>query len=325
MSGPRNKRIQTMAYGTSPANPLALLTLDGEAFVRQAYRALLGRPADAEALRLHLGRLQSGVPKEQILADLEATPEGRLAAHRRRLHAGGTSSRHGSDSLPQSVDDLLAVPQDHRFIAHAYSLVLGRPADTEGFTHYQRLLASGANRAQVLRDLAKSKEAQAYGHRLPGLASWLKRSWLKRSSKTTRVKTSVQPASALAASAPAAHVSALLAAADDRAFLEAAYLQLLGRPIDAEGLTTHAQLLRQGWSRSYVVRELHRSPEGQQAGITLAGLQIVITRYSKAQRRSWSGWYWRHVKGVESDLPRDREMRAIYRHLADGMHKQTLF
>jgi hypothetical protein len=54
------------------------------------------------------------------------------------------------------------------------------------------------------------------------------------------------------------------------------------------------------------------SEEGKAHGIKLAGLRKALERYAKAQRRSWGGWYFRSVLGVESDLPLERQLRAAH-------------
>jgi len=55
----------------------SLVELDGEAFVRNAYRRLLGREVDAAALEQHLGSLKLGMPKEVVLGRIRFSDEGR--------------------------------------------------------------------------------------------------------------------------------------------------------------------------------------------------------------------------------------------------------
>jgi GT2 family glycosyltransferase len=59
---------------------------------------------------------------------------------------------------------------------------------------------------------------------------------------------------------------------DDQEFIRAAYLALLGRPVDDQGLAHYGQRLTNGEMRIQVLRELGRSMEGRSAGRTLAGL-----------------------------------------------------
>lgn len=56
-----------------------LLSLDGEAFVRAAYLAVLGRTADPRGLAGLVEQLRLGVDKEQVLEALASSPEGKAA------------------------------------------------------------------------------------------------------------------------------------------------------------------------------------------------------------------------------------------------------
>ena len=107
----------------------------------------------------------------------------------------------------------------------------------------------------------------------------------------------------------AGHVNELLDLPFDD-FVKTAYVSVLDRKADPEGLALYAGLLKQGWSRSYVLCELLNSDEGRGLAVSLPGLKGLARRYPKAQARSLRGWYHRSVKGAESDLPQDRALRA---------------
>jgi hypothetical protein len=67
------------------------------------------------------------------------------------------------------VADFLALPLDV-FLAQAYQLVLGRPADPAGTAHYQRALLRGKlTRIEVLGRLRLSPEGRAYGSAVRGV------------------------------------------------------------------------------------------------------------------------------------------------------------
>jgi hypothetical protein len=55
----------------------ALLTLDGEQFVKEAYRAVLQRDADSRGLATYVTQLERGISKLRILQSLAESPEGR--------------------------------------------------------------------------------------------------------------------------------------------------------------------------------------------------------------------------------------------------------
>ena len=57
-----------------------LLKLHDEAFVRSAYKAILGRTPDQGGLENYLSQVRAGIHKAHILAELARSPEGRLKA-----------------------------------------------------------------------------------------------------------------------------------------------------------------------------------------------------------------------------------------------------
>ena len=71
--------------------------------------------------------------------------------------------------------------------------------------------------------------------------------------------------------APAASVEELLGHFDER-FVVCAYLTLLKRPVDDDGLAIYTRHLRAGMSRAEVVASLLQSEEGQRAQVTVPGL-----------------------------------------------------
>jgi hypothetical protein len=152
-------------------------------------------------------------------------------------------------------------------------------------------LAKGCLREQVLVELATSPEGHQAGSSLPGLADLLRKQLM------------VTPLPEVN------HVNDLLALRVE-AFVRAAYLAILHREADPEGLVLYTDLLQQGWSRSYVLSELVTSEEGRSLKSGLRGLKPLVKRYRRGQSRSWFGWYHRAVKGAESDLPQDRLLRA---------------
>jgi hypothetical protein len=190
-----------------------------------------------------------------------------------------------------SVNDLIAISGDEFFLRAAYFNLLGRGIDPEGLSNYIFQLARGCSREQVVFELATSPEGHQAGSSLPGLADLLRK----------------QPT--VAPLPEVNHVDHLLAV-DSDAFVRAAYLAILHREADPEGLALYTDLVQQGWSRSDVLNELVTSEEGRTLKPDLRGLIPLLKRYRKAQLRSWVGWYHRAVKGAESDLPQDRLLRA---------------
>jgi hypothetical protein len=214
-------------------------SLDGEAFVRQAYQRLLDRPADAVGLQNYASQLRSGISKAQLVAELESSPEGRMVARRR-----------GSGAVSH-VDPAGGVQQ----------------------------------------------------FRSPGVSNKPAGSAFNRDQGITRIQAGMEPVSV-------GRVSELLNM-HGAAFVNSSYMTLFRRPADPEGLRRYGELLRSGFSRSFVLDALASSPEAGEKSANLAGLKELLAGYSKAQKRNLSGWYWRKVKGAESDLVPDREARML--------------
>jgi hypothetical protein len=199
-------------------------SLEGEAFVRQAYQRLLDRPADAMGVQNYTAQLLAGLSKAQLVSELQSSPEGRLVARRRSIGAGLDPARAG-------------------FANHQRSTLAASAAQT-----------SAAAAPKHVNDLMNFHGAM---------------------------------------------------------FIKAAYLALFKREADAEGLARYVEVLRSGFSRSYVLDAFAASPEAREKSSDLPGLRSLLAAYRKAQKSSWAGWYWRNVKGAESDLPAARESRML--------------
>ena len=92
---------------------------------------------------------------------------------------------------PMTLDELLGF-HDEAFVTNAYLIVLGRDPDPDGLAHYLARVRSGAEKAEIIADLAKSAEGRRYCAELAGLRNitkkyngrarslmaWLSRHWL---------------------------------------------------------------------------------------------------------------------------------------------------
>ncbi len=268
-----------------------LAGLTDEAFLRTAYVTLLGRAADAAGTRDYLARLKSGVGRKQVWAEISTSEEAQRHLTRR---APATHSVAPASGTVQAVGDLLRL-EGAAFIAEAYRQVLGRDVDATGARNYGSRLAAGDSKEQILADLRSDPEGQAFNSRLAGLDDLVR---------------AVQ-----AGKGGAAGSLDELLALDGPAFVKGAYQLLFRREADDGGLARYCPLLRQGFSKLFVLDALYTSPEARDKGASLPSLEPRLRAYRRAQRTSWSGWYWRHVRGVESDLPRDREVRALFANL----------
>jgi pyruvate/2-oxoglutarate dehydrogenase complex dihydrolipoamide acyltransferase (E2) component len=309
----------------------SLSGLSDEVFVQRAYLALLGRPADPSGFRHNLERLRSAVAREQVWEDLANSEESvqfrgkwldaapaaeRGAAAKPAGAAPAAAATPGARPAPvltaaaparsfaapprpaaaTSVKELLA-KDGADLVQAAYWAILGREADSSGLKHYAQRLAAGDSKQQVLADLRRDPEGRAFNARIEGLDELVGRA--------------AETGSAAAKSAPPVrHVNDLFAlhGAD---FLRAAYVAILKRDADPDGLQRYGDVLRSGRSRSHVLKELAASAEARANPTGLAGLPELLAAYDKAQEGNWSGWYWRTVRGAESDLPPACELRLL--------------
>ncbi len=260
-------------------------TLNGlgdDAFVQKAYVALLGRPADPTGLKDYVARLRAGVQRSQVWSELATSEEARRFAARQPVRAGASTANPVAAS---SLSDLLAL-EGAEFVRQAYRCVLGREADPSGLSGYLQRLEAGTSRSQLVADLRCDPEGKAFDSKMPGLDDWVK--LVQHKSTVADVLTWQGPM-----------------------FLVAAYVALFEREPDPDGLARYMGLLKAGASRTFVLMELANSPEAREKASAIRGLENAIAVYKKAQRKSWRGWYCRNVLGAESDLPSDRERRAM--------------
>lgn len=144
-----------------------LSLLDGELFLREAYRRILGRPIDNGGLKHYSQCLSKGEKKKQILYDLATSAEGqaRQALYRELSDFVEFLSRGGV--VPQGpvrmkdIRRLLAL-KDDEFIPATYRLLLGREADAAGLAVYQQAMRNGLSKIKILYSLAYSNEGRHF-------------------------------------------------------------------------------------------------------------------------------------------------------------------
>lgn len=205
-----------------------------------------------------------------------------------------------NQSLRQDMDNA-------SFVHQAYLRLLGRAADPEGLQDSVAKLDAGVARSEVTATLADSEEGQRYASRRNALRA---RTGPVVASAVQRPTLEASRALAVVAVNRLNHVNELLIL-DDAAFIASAYQTLLNREVDPEGFRIYLTLLHDGWTKLHIAKALFESEEGRKVHSSLPGLSLAVRNHAKAQRRSWLGWYWRNVQGADSDMPADRERRAL--------------
>ena len=108
-------------HRTSPVNMSS--ALDDDAWVKGAYRSLLGREADDTGLAYWKGDLAGGQTRDQVVANMKRHPEYR-----------------------------------DKFIGEAYKNLLGRDVGLEGIDYWSKALESGESEDSVIANIKRSDE-----------------------------------------------------------------------------------------------------------------------------------------------------------------------
>ncbi len=112
-------------HRTSPVDMNA--ALDDDAWVKKAYRSLLGREADPAGLAYWKGDLASGQTRDQVVASMRLQPEYR-----------------------------------DKFIGEAYKNLLGRDVGLEGIDYWSKAMEAGESEDSIIANIKRSDE---YGRR----------------------------------------------------------------------------------------------------------------------------------------------------------------
>lgn len=158
-----------------------LVSLDGELFLHEAYRKILGRPVDNRGFEHYLQRLSKGEKKERILYDIATSSEGqaRRIQHSELNDLVACLTRQDDLHRPIALKDIrrLLALKDDEFVQKAYKLVLKREPDTSGLSAYQQALRNGLSKIRILHSLACSDEGRRFQKTLP-VRLYLESRWL---------------------------------------------------------------------------------------------------------------------------------------------------
>jgi hypothetical protein len=193
------------------------------------------------------------------------------------------------------------------FLGQAYMLLLGRSIDPDGLQSYSQHLQAGTSKLTILADIHASAEGRAYSPNIPDFLSLVAQA---------PVSCSVSESRWLRADSGGGgpvglvlHIDDLLAR-EDVAFIEMAFLTLLGRPPDPQGGVSYLQLLRAGATKMRIVRGLCRSREGSGRKCSLPGLSAAIFRHWLANN-PLTGWLYRAIRTGDADSPVECRLRRI--------------
>lgn len=299
--------IDTQGRIWAPAKSIdELLALDGEQFVFKAYVTLLRRLPDPGGLEHHERELAVGTGKLRLLKAMYGSPEGREQPVEDRIRTrewlreavrtranrpvmaeglgdkgegtpGTFADAVGREWVPASSPAEILVLQNEDFIYQAYVSILGRLPDADGLTNGLAELRSGKDRARILREMINCPEG-----RLRPLETRIRFGGPHRSTDV------VVPGDAVHGAflddhgrhwAPANHVTELLALEDEH-FVYKAYVTLLNRLPDENGLANYCEQLGGGRHRLRILQGLRNSPEGRQHPLRVAGYRGALLRWN---------------------------------------------
>lgn len=148
-----------------------LLLLDGEVFLREAYKRILGRPIDNSGLQHYSERLSKGEKKLRILYDLATSSEGRArwALYPELGDFVNFLTRANGLLDPITLKDIVSLValKNDEFVQKAYRAFLKREVDADGLAAYQQALRSGCSKIRILHALAYSNEGRGFQKTLP--------------------------------------------------------------------------------------------------------------------------------------------------------------
>lgn len=99
------------------------------------------------------------------------------------------------------------------------------------------------------------------------------------------------------------------------AFVHAAYVAVMGRLPDPQGILYYGGRLRAGYAKLGLLDQLARSAEGRALRSRLPGLQRALARHRRGQA-PLVGRVFRWLEGTEGNTPRERRERMLEQQVA---------
>lgn|GEM_PF-1508948 len=274
---------RTFMTNTSSATKLPnsiitdILRYDGSPFIERAFQMLLGRVPEYEISVHYLHRMHTGIPKEQIVAEIIGSDEGQEFL---KLIQGAVANEDERTHAAVSVSELLS-HHDKAFVNCVYQTILSRAADSDGLTAYLAQLRAGADKMQLIREIRISGECE----RRRRLISYLndavdpkKQTKLLSQQLLSTASVKNAPVGNAKTNTTSAEVDALeeFFTCDDAVFVQQVYLTLLGREPDLQGKNFYMERLIAGVSRVQLISEIIYSNECKKRNAFFKDLDSAI-------------------------------------------------
>lgn len=130
-----------------------LFQLEGEAFVEELYRQILGREAEATIKAYHAPSMRAHSPKMNLMLNLLRSREARLLYMRPSMGAmlnGSTIQHLILGTLNSNTDDA--------FVASLYQQLLSRDPEPDAVQHYAIMLQGGQHRYAIVVGMLSAEE-----------------------------------------------------------------------------------------------------------------------------------------------------------------------
>lgn len=130
-----------------------LFQLEGEAFVGELYRQILGREAEAMTKAYHAPSMRANAPKMSLMLSTLRSREARL------LYMRQTSAvRPDGPSIQHRIHFMLQLQPNEVFIASLYQQLLNRDPEPEAMSHYLSMLQTGQHRYALVVGMLNAAE-----------------------------------------------------------------------------------------------------------------------------------------------------------------------
>ena len=187
------------------------------------------------------------------------------------IRANSFSARANRISRFAYAAELLTKEGD-AFIEATYLALLSRLPDPSGKKHYLQRLATGTSKTQVLTEIYISPECQTNGNYLFGLNEAIARDGV------TDIDTTYLPM--FNDEVAQIRCAKELLRYDGERLIEYAYLALLKRPADAEGVNYYLERLKTGPAKSQILYEIFMSQECHESGAELPGVREAFLSHN---------------------------------------------
>lgn len=280
--------MHTPSTDTDAARIARLIRQDDAAFLSGAYHLALGRGVDAAGQAYYSRLLSQGMTRLDVLRELARSDEGvAYLSDLPGLSKAILDGAEDSTAAEVSLQFLMSQP-DSDFVELSARGMEAR-LDASERTQLVRLLQGGVARHIVLQRIASASPLDNF-RAIGGLDEFLAR---LRSHPF-----------------PVARTVRELFFFHDEAFVDCAYHTLLGRAPDGSGKLHYLSHVRSGYSRSWVIEGLARSPEAEDRPAQVEGVLALCGRYRVARLLRLPR-FLAVIIGAESDTRGSRVRRML--------------